>query len=586
MDKSAPPKKWLIKASPQLSKENPIGSKEGIPRALANLLPLRGVNTDDELMRFLHPTLDQLPNPDELPGIKEGSNLLAKAIINNFPIVIYGDYDADGITATALLSLFLRDLGVTSSSYLPDREGEGYGLHTKAIKKIHDDLSKNSPNKPLILITVDCGISNKDEVAFAKELGFQVIVTDHHHPPKALPEANILINPRLQITNSPFQILAGVGVAFYLAAGLRMRLMERGVFSKKTPPNLKNYLDLVALGTIADMVPLIGVNRIMVKAGLEIINKSPRPGIEALLKYTREPQGQIRSETIAFQLAPRINAAGRMGCPNRALDLLMSNSVTSARHLSEIIDKTNDKRRQLTDLCYAQAKEKQHENIKPDQSSLVLVFPEWRQGILGLIAGRIAQDINRPVAVFAKTDNCTLKGSIRSIDGVDIISVLNQCSAELIQFGGHSAAAGLTIDQSQLDRFTEKFEEIISLSMKEIYLEPVVHIDHEINIEETMTKIFLDKYVLFEPFGVGNPEPIFSCPNTVIVTRAEQRGKNTLYYQIQENEKCFDGIGFGMGGLSELLINKKIKLAFKISLNSFRGKQRWELRAEDIKLPA
>lgn len=571
--------KWKIPANdPELSIE-----REGnLPNLAAKLLAVRGI-TRDRIEPFLNPTLAQLPPPDSLCGIKQAVDVLVRGVEKNIPVIVYGDYDADGITGTALLTIFLKKAGFHYDNYIPDRLTEGYSLHTEALSKLKERNIQNE-NDELILLTVDCGISNHQEVKEAKSMGYSVIITDHHRPSETLPDADAIVNPHLPECDFPFKDLAGVGVAFYLIAALRARLTENNHWQGVEPPNLKEYLDLVTLGTVADMVSLTDVNRILVKGGLEIIRNSPRPGIKALLKKANIQSGSVSTETISYQIAPRLNAAGRTGDPSIALDLLTAENNIEAEEKASFLEEVNLLRREISEHMFAEASILAEKELASNKKGLVLAKVGWHKGMLGLVASRIASKYDHPTIIFTIEEDGTATGSGRSVHGLDIHSILDGLSDRLIRFGGHKAAVGLAIENDHIDDFKESFVEKVSHILNDVTLEPVIDIDVRASIEESFAPEFLEIYCKFEPFGFDNRQPVFYDTFHLNEISAVKRiGAGSIKFTLERNNTSVECVGFGKAEMFNNLSGENINIAYKITLNEFRGLSNWEARVEDAK---
>jgi len=564
-------------ATKNLTKSGPV------PVLLKTILAQRGIASEEEINQFLYPSLGQLPTPSTLCGLNSAVDILVDTLARNDSVIVYGDYDADGITATALLGSFFKEIGLSASYYIPERLSEGYGLNHEALKSISERPEVRKSEVP-VLVTVDCGITNHLEIEEAKKLGFKVIITDHHQPQSTLPEADAIINPWQPGCDFAAKELAGVGVAFYLAAGLRAGLMESGHWQKNQQPNMKKYLDLVAVGSVADMVPLTGANRIMVKAGLEVLNSEPRPGLEALLRKSGVSIGAVNSGSIAYQVAPRINAAGRVASPLLALQLLLSDDEKEAEAFAAELEKANDLRRSQTDKVFDECLVEVNRQLKSGKKALVLFSEDWHYGIIGLVASKIVNMLNRPVAIIALDKDEIARGSARSIDGLDILGCLEECEELLEKFGGHKAAAGLTLHKDNIIEFTERFTEAISKRLKESDLHPKLKIDIKTSIAEIMRSDFLAFFSLLEPFGKGNPQPLFcSEAFSLAISDARKIGTDSMRFRILANDIYYNGVGFGLSHLLPLLDEDKFLLAFQVNENEFKGKRAWELRVKDIR---
>jgi single-stranded-DNA-specific exonuclease len=556
---------------------------DGMPLLISSLLAQRGFKSSEDVEKFLNPSLDQLPLPTDMAGLTEAVAILEKGLADKTTVLIYGDYDADGITSTALLLSFFKEIGLASYYYIPDRLSEGYGLNAAALQRIRGGSDLVDCQEP-ILITVDCGISAHVEVAEAQRLGFKVIITDHHQPPPTLPEAEAVINPHRKDCLFPYKELAGVGVAFYLAAALRARLLGKNHWPQGMQPNLKKYLDLVAIGSVADMVPLTGPNRVMVKAGLEVMADRPRPGVLALMKKAGISPASINSGHIGFQIAPRINAAGRVGDPRLAVELLVGEEPAKVAGYANELENANKFRKELSEKIFQEACLQAEVQMEMGRKTLVLANGDWHVGVAGLVASRIVKAYCRPAVVLVPGDKGLASGSVRSIDAINVFEVLEECSDVLERFGGHKAAAGLTVKNEAIDDFSAKFEASVDRKIEGIDLRPTIRVNLRASINELMDDNFLAYYEKMEPFGSGNREPVFCNEGeTVDLFEARKIGKDSMRFRVGRDSAVVSGVAFGMAHLLSTVKDRAVKLAFKITKNEFRGISKWEVRAEDIK---
>lgn len=464
---------------------------------IAALLATRGIASAGEVEKFLNPRLTDLPHPENLsPDIGSGAAMTADAVCAGERIEVHGDYDVDGVTGTALLVRFLRECGGTVGWHIPNRERDGYGLSEQAVL---DAISRGAG----LVISVDCGITSSAAAVAAKKHGIRLVVTDHHHPPEQLPEADALINPLLGAERSPLRQLAGVGVAFFLAVAVRIRLRELGWFEGKKEPDLRLLLELVALGSIADVVPLTGVNRVLVATGLQHINDAPSPGVSALTRVAGA--ASVTCSTVSFQLAPRINAAGRIGEGGRGVDLLLSGEDDRADDFALLLDGMNRERQDIEkrvqeDVLHLVG------TLPQETPAIVLHGADWHPGVIGIVAGRLAEEFYRPTVLLCGSD--LLKGSIRSIPGLDLTEVLSRCAGRLIQWGGHRFAAGLTLRPDQLVDFTGAFSAAVAEVGGELLCERIRQYDLTLSPSDA-TPGFARELERLAPFGPGNPEPVF-----------------------------------------------------------------------------
>lgn len=555
-----------------------------IPAQILTILANRGLTEPTEIRKFLSPSLEQLPAPQLLKGLDLAVAILAEAREKQIPVLIHGDYDADGVTATALLVRFFREIGLPVCYHLPDRINEGYGLNLESLASLRN-LPVIAEHPAPILLTVDCGITSIDEISAAKVLGFRVIVTDHHQPNTDLPDAEAIINPHQPGCEFPFRDLAGVGVAFYLAAGLRSELVRRGVWVRERQPNLKKYLDLVAIGTVADMVPVREVNRILVKIGLEIINHKPGPGLKALLKQIGQGTGNVSAETIAFQLAPRLNAAGRIGSAKLALQLLLTEDESIAQKLAEGLGQSNRLRKELSEEMYTQARIQADRQRQDGRVVLVVSGEGWHQGVAGLVAARLVRDFCRPAVVLAVDKAGVAKGSVRSVENFDILACLRECSVHLDSCGGHRVAAGVSLKSANIEIFHAALDNSVSKTITQSDTEPRLEIDLAADPHEIMQEGMWNYLQQLEPFGNGNPEPIFCCrAEGIRLTEIKKVGAESFRFRIQGSGKGFAGIGFGMASWVGVAEREPLRLAYKIIRNNFRGAEQWEIQLEDMQL--
>ena len=549
-----------------------------IPYGVAVLLCRRGLTERESVSAFLHPQLADLPSPFLMKDMTKAVDMVIQASMEQWTVLIHGDYDVDGISGTALLSLFLKNLNIKAICYQPNRMTEGYGLQKSFIEK-----HIPSENDCALLITVDCGISSLDTVELAKKRGYRVIITDHLQPPERLPPADAILNPQQNDCGFPYNELAGVGVAFFLAMGIRNRMVEKGLIVRDNAPKLKELLSLVALGTVADVMPVTGINRILIKAGLEIISKRVTPWVWALCDRAGIKEGQVTAEDISFRLAPRINAPGRLGKPELAFQFLTCSDTVKAMELVDILEQINRERRKLEGESIDKVFAECEHLIEKGYRGLV-VYGSYHPGIIGIIASRVVEKFHRPAFILTDDAGNTtlLKGSGRSIEGLNLYETLKKCSGTIDQFGGHAMAAGLTVEKERLSEFIEKFNHAIPVEGTNIGLARLkeLHIDYNPNGEEIFTNTFIDYYRCLEPFGNGNPEPVFLLTNQKMCKTSVIN--NHLKYTINVNGKNYRGIGFGMADKLNLVQDSSVQLAFKLKRHVFRGEEYTELHAVDI----
>ena len=495
---------WICAGNTLEKRISELMAKFSLPRPIALFLANRNIDVENVEL-FMNPVLGKLSDPYRFPGIKDAVARLWDAICNDEPILIHGDYDTDGITATALLSSVLRHNGAKVTSFIPHRFDDGYGFTPESL----DKALENMGGRCGVLVTVDCGITSIEAVEHARELGIDVIITDHHEPINEIPNALAIINPKVYSQLNDLDLLAGAGVAFKLSHAFIKwgREQQLGGFNTK----LQEVLDFVALGTIADIVPILGENRILVKYGLEILKKQLRPGIRALIESARASQ-KLRTSDITFKLAPRLNAAGRLGDAYASLALLESDNIVEAYKFAAKLDDYNHQRQELEQEIYAQAKAiiENELDIK-NTNSIVVAGENWHQGVIGIVASRLARDYNRPAIVLTIIDGMA-HGSGRSIGSLNLVDVLVKCSDLLERHGGHPMAVGLGLKSENIQEFATVFEEYTRGSLSEHDLCNSTVYDGDVELRELDDHFFaiLDK---LSPFGHSNNKPLFRFNN-------------------------------------------------------------------------
>jgi len=567
-------KEWKIKNQEVLAFGEIAGEYHPV---ILKLLGNRGFKNSAEIKKFFDFDYDtDIGNPFLFKEMEKAVARIITAKEKNEKIAIFGDYDADGVTAAALLFETLNNLGFSEViTYIPDRQIEGYGMNKEAL----NFLQKSKVN---LIITVDCGITNKEETALAQKLGMDVVITDHHHIPKVLPAAIALINPQMENSGYGFKNLAGVGVAFKLAQAL---------YQKMDPENiekLKWLLDLVAIGTVADCVPLLFENRILVKYGLVVLSKTRRAGLLEMFKVGRIKIGENDfpdTHKIAFQVAPRINAAGRMDHANFAYNLILEKSRVKACDLALEIEDKNQKRQKITSEIVREVRILAEGPFKDKE----LIFAEnehWPIGILGLVAGKITDEFNKPTAVFQKQQD-EFVGSLRSIPQINIIEKIEQCSDLLKKFGGHSQAAGVTLKKENFDAFYKKLSQLIANELDGKKMLPTLEIDLEIAAKDVSWEL-LGEIRKMEPFGKENEEPVFLVRN-LKVGEIKVVGNGSKHLKIsvlaEDSPKVFDGIGFGMGEKFSQIIQAgdKVDAVVNLQEDEWNGNRKIQLQIIDLR---
>ncbi len=561
---------WKLKAPSSLASE--LASAAGLSPLEAQILMNRGISEVKSVSSFLLPRLNDLTDPLMFKDMKEAVALILEALNNREPITVYGDFDADGFTSTALLHNFFSSLGVPAFYYIPDRLTEGYGLHAGALARIAEKGSG-------LLITVDCGATHGDEIVHAGSLGLKVVVTDHHQVREDFRPLCPVINPQRPDCHFPFKHLAGVGVAFFLAVALRAALRETGWFRHRPEPDLKNYLDLVALGTVADMVPLLDQNRILVKAGLERIGQSQWPGIQALVQLAHVNPASVSSADVAYRMAPRLNASGRMGEAEVGVMVLTAGQPGQAVHLAKRLEAMNAERQliernimeEIENACLLP------ENIE-DRRTIVVAGKGWHRGVLGIVASRLLEKYHRPVVVL-DVENGTASGSGRSIPGFNLYRALTRLAHLFERYGGHEHAAGLALKASRVDALTWELENLAQKELKEEDLFHSIQVDAEVRFEELGLGL-TRRFTSLSPFGPGNPEPLFYS-RSVEVVESRIVGERHLKLKVKQGQTVFEAIGFGLGE-KHPLDGKLINIVFSPQIDRWRGYEKIQLRLADL----
>jgi single-stranded-DNA-specific exonuclease len=551
-----------------------------VPSVVAQVLAARGITDPAEAVGFLETKLSALRDPETLPGLPAAADRLHRAIQQGERTVIYGDYDADGMTATALLYRCLKLLGANVSYYVPNRMDEGYGLNDEALHKLlHAGTS--------LVVSVDCGISSVSEAETARRLGLDLIITDHHQLADRLPKA-LLVHPQLPGSDYPFASLCGAGVAFKLAWAICQRSSEAKRVSEPLREFLLGALALAAMGTIADVVPLVDENRVLVKHGLVSLKSRPTPGLAHLMQVAGlADKSTLTSEDVAFGLAPRLNAAGRLGQAQLGVELLFTQDADRARSLAEYIDQLNDNRVHLERSIYLAANQQIKERFDPQaEAALVLADRGWHQGVIGIVAGRLAEKYHRPV-IMISLDELGSKpgtGSARGVPGLDLYQSLSACRDFLVAHGGHAAAAGLRIDEAQVDAFRTHFCAHVEQELDETARVAELTIDAEASLPELTLKAVEDMERL-APFGQGNPRPLLcaSAVRLIEAPRAMGKGERHLSVRVGQHGRQFRALAFNRAEWIEELAacDGELDIAFRPVINEFRGHRSVELHLAD-----
>ena len=538
--------------------------KRHITNLLASILVNRGIIDGEKINVFLNPTRKDFYNPFLMPDMEIAVKRIVKAIENKEKIMIYGDYDADGITSITVLKKYLNEIGLKTGEYIPNRLNEGYGLNKDAISKIYNDGYR-------LMITVDCGISGLEEVEYANSLGIEIIITDHHEPAEKLPEAIAVIDAKRKDNKYPFNQLAGVGVVFKLIQAISTELkLEEKEYLK--------YLDLVCIGTISDIVPLVDENRVIAKLGLKLIEKTKNIGLKTLLNIA--DLKKIDSNAISFGVAPRINACGRMGFQEEALQLFLTEDSEKATTIAKRLVQFNQERQAKEKQIFEEVIEKIEKDDK-DKKCIVLAEENWHHGVIGIVASKITEIYYKP-SILICLEGDKGKGSGRSVPGFDLYTALTKCSDYIEKFGGHSMAIGITIKKENFEKLKETIEKYAQESNISDIM-PIINIDKEINLKNINIEE-VKSLELLEPFGEANKMPLFLLRNLKIDSIRALSGGKHLKLTLKQDNNIVDAIGFNMGDLSkEYLLGDKVDVVGTIEINSFGNKENIQINLKDIR---
>jgi single-stranded-DNA-specific exonuclease len=576
-------KRWRIRPFDQ-ARVLELQRLAGVPPIVAQLLLARDISDPSAALRFLGAALKDLYEPTALPGVPAAASIIVEMIRRGEQVCIYGDYDADGITATAVLFRCLRALGTDVFYHVPHRIDDGYGLHDDALRKIAARGAK-------LIVTVDCGITAIEQAETARSLGMKLVISDHHELGPRLPPADVVVHPKLPGGGYPFPGLAGSGVAFKLAWAICQEYEKATRVSGRLKQLLITCLGLAALGTVADVVPLVDENRILVRHGISALQQSSIPGVRALLRITElSSKAQLESDDVAFTLAPRLNAAGRLGQAALAVELLTTDSEERAQSLAEYLHELNANRETLERRVYTAAK-KQCEDLGDPGAvpALVLSGRGWHPGVIGIVAGRLAERYHVPVAVisFDEVSGRPGIGSARSIAGLDLHAALSACSHRLVTYGGHAAAAGLRIEESQVQGFRAEFCEHVATRLSSQDRVAELWIDGEAPLS-ALTRNIVEQIECLAPFGHGNPRPLLYT-ETVRLIEAPRRiggGGRHLSLRLEQHGVTMRAVAFGGGEWADELaaLTQPIEVAFRPVLNTFRGRRNVELQLADWRI--
>lgn len=556
-------KKWQVYQVENDEVEK-LQEKYKINKLLATILVNRGIMEEEQIEKFLKPKRSDFYNPYGMPDMNIAVERIMKAIENKEKTIIYGDYDVDGITSVTVLKSFLEERGLHVGVYIPNRLEEGYGLNKKAVEYIAEQ-------KDSLMITVDCGISAVEEVEYANQLGIETIVTDHHEPGNELPNAIAVVDAKRKDNQYQCRNLAGVGVVFKLiqAIGIKMGLEEKEYLK---------YLDIVCIGTISDIVPLTDENRVIVKLGLKLVEQTRNLGLKSILQASG--YNKIDSVTISFGIAPRINACGRMGHQEEALNLFLSKDINEVNELTQKLNEYNKTRQEIEKRIYKDATTQIEEQGLANKNTIVLMGKNWHHGVIGIVASKITEMYFKPSILLCEEDDLG-KGSGRSIPGFDLYEALTECKESINRFGGHAMAVGINVKKDKLEEFKEKLEQISKeKNIEEIV--PILKIDAQISLDE-INKEMVNSLKKLEPFGEENKNPLFVFKNLKIDSiRALSEGKH-LKLTLKDNKNIVNAIGFNLGELAnEYRIGDKIDVVGNLEINSFNGVDNIQINIKDL----
>lgn len=566
-------KRWQLRPVDEAT-ANRFAAELKLSPLIARILTLRGFTDNDATRCYLSSSLrSDLPSPFEMADMEAAVRRIVDAVRNKEQIGVWGDYDVDGTTGAALLVSFLREIGAQPIYHVPHRVEEGYGLNVEGLKRLRE-LGAG------LVVTVDCGISNANEVAAANAFGLDLVVVDHHQPPDELPPAVAVVNPHRKDCGFPDKGMCAAGLAFYLVIGLRAKLREAGWFKNAAAPDIRHFLDIVALGTIADMVPLKGVNRTLIKRGLAELGASTRPGVVALKRVSGIADGEVSAGQVGFRLGPRINAAGRVDYGIKVVELLTTDSSETAQRIAQELEEHNLERRAI------EAEVQQHALAQAeaalaagDRHSLVLAGQGWHPGVLGIVASRVVERFYRPTVVIGFNDGVG-KGSARSIRGFHMVEGFRDCAEHLEKFGGHEFAGGLSIRPEQLAPFTEAFEQTARRTLAGEQLSPLLEIDAQLDFPQ-LTLPLMRELEVMQPFGVGNPEPLFATFGAEVCERKVFSAG--VRFRLRQAGKVVSGVIFGVGDDYPGRPGETLDVAYRLTENQWNGNTSVELKIVDVR---
>ena len=561
-------KKWTLKYKGEV-KETNLSKKINISPEISQILNNRGIENEKDAEIFMNPSLEYLRDPFLMKDMKKSTERIKKAIENKERIYIYGDYDVDGVSSTSILYLYFKSIGFPVKYYIPNRLEEGYGINEDAIKKIHDDGCD-------LIITVDCGITSVKEVELANELGIDVIITDHHECQSEIPDAYAIVNPKQEDCNYPFDMLCGCGVAF--------KMIQALTDEEEFKTSMFDYLEIVTLATICDIVPLIDENRIIVKNGLKLMKEGKNLGLRELIKVCGIETNKIGSSHIGFSIGPRINASGRLGYSYLGVQLFTTDNEDEAKEIANILEGKNIERQMIEGKMYKEAEEilSSDERFKDDKV-LVIAKEGWQHGIIGIVSSKLTEKYYKPTILLTIEDG-EATGSARSIKGFSIFDALVSCKDLMNKFGGHEQAAGLALDAKNIDELRLRINEIADYNLSKEDLIENIKVEYELK-EDSATLDLVDNLHKLEPFGLSNPSPRFIMRD-LLLTNIFKMGKNKQHLKIiVENKKSYECVGFNMAYLADnFQLGDKVDILFQVDENNYNNERKVQFLLKDIRL--
>lgn len=560
--------RWTLNNKADAAKIVQLQESIGVDHTIAELLVKRNIETFEDAKAFFRPSLDSLHDPFLMKGMHEATDCILQKRNENRPIMVFGDYDVDGTTSVALMSTYLKSLGFEILSYIPDRYEEGYGVSYKGI----DHAKANGID---LIIALDCGIKAIDKIKYAKDLGIDFIVCDHHRPGDNIPDAVAVLDPKQEDCNYPYDELCGCGVGFKLIQALHIKI-------GKPQKEIYKYLDLVATAIGSDIVPITGENRILAHFGLKLINSRRRPAFKAILEQTKKRELTITD--VVFMIGPRINAAGRMKHGLLATELLCENDIEKVKTLAKDIEDFNASRKDTDRTITGEALKLIKENKEEERFTTVVYQPHWHKGVIGIVASRLTETYYRPTLVFTKSGE-KLAASARSVKGFDVYDALESSAEFIEQFGGHKYAAGLTLEETNFEKFKSKFEEVVKSSIDPDLLTPEIQFDSELEFSDITPK-FIRILKQFAPFGPRNMKPTFVSRNVSTTGFVKVLGEEGLHLKanLVQNGVVLTSIGFGLGEKKEIMDSKEnFDIIYTIEENEWNGTTTVQLNLKDLK---